>query len=321
MASSESYEIKQRLRAEAFREKWRNADTIQRYMGGLPPYPALGPDQEGFRTRSYTDGEGRTMNVYMAEPAVDAAAGAGQFKLRQEAACAEAEAGLIVYLHGGAYFEEILPPHFRYARQLVALTGRTVLVPNYPTLPAVHAGELVPYLQTFYAAICRETEQPITLIGDSAGAALALAIAAAFRFTADAPARLVLLSPWADVVADADDPELAAIAARDVFMQPVGLAEVGRLYADGLPPTDSRVSPFYGEHAGLPETLLLIGTEDILFPAARRLRDKLQAAGVAVDYREYADMMHVWPLFPMPEAEEANRRIAAFLRGEAPPDV
>lgn len=334
--------IKQRLRAEGFSEKWRNADTIQRYIRGLPPYPALSSDQEGFRTRSYMDEEGRTMNVYMVGPdleygtrdADDGTLTADKSMLiadidTQHAdkgmqhdagkAVPGAEAGLILYLHGGAYFEEILPPHFRYARQLAGVTGRTVVVPNYPTLPAVHARELVPYMQAFYAAIRRETGQPITIIGDSAGAALALAIAAAFRFTADAPARLVLLSPWADVAGEPDDPELAALAARDVFMQPVGLREVGRLYADGLPLADPRVSPFYGEHAGLPETLLLIGTEDILLPDARRLRDKLRAAGVAVDYREYADMMHVWPLFPMPEAEEANRRIAAFLCGECSP--
>ncbi|MBC8078952.1 MAG: hypothetical protein H7X86_01315, partial [Gorillibacterium sp.] len=46
----------------------------------------------------------------------------------------------------------------------------------------------------------------------------------------------------------------------------------------------------------------------------RLLRDNILMAGVPVDYYEYADMMHVWPIFPMPEADEVNQIIAAAIQ-------
>ena len=45
----------------------------------------------------------------------------------------------VVYMHGGAYIEEILPPHFAFARQWTERTGFTVILPNYPTVPAADA--------------------------------------------------------------------------------------------------------------------------------------------------------------------------------------
>ena len=37
------------------------------------------------------------------------------------------EQGTVIYLHGGAYIEEILPPHFAFAKQWTKRTGFTVI--------------------------------------------------------------------------------------------------------------------------------------------------------------------------------------------------
>ena len=64
---------------------------------------------------------------------------------------------------------------------------------------------------------------------------------------------------------------------------------------------------------GLPRTVILVGTDDCLLPDARRLQDKMVREGVDTEYWEYENMMHVWPLFPMPEAEDALERMFQWV--------
>ncbi|MCL6458442.1 MAG: alpha/beta hydrolase [Gorillibacterium sp.] len=296
MPSLESRSIKKKLRDEGFNDKWRSKSTIRHYIAGLPAYPTISPNQQGFITLSFVSEGARSMDYFVTDQGH-----------------AEEAKALIIYLHGGAYFEEILPPHFAYARKLAELTGLKVIVPNYPTIPAITAKDLSLFMQDFYTFVSGTIEGPVFLIGDSAGAALAIQLANSFKNTRQEPERLILLSPWVDVATN--NPEIAALAIpiRDVFMQPEGLNEVGHLYAGDLGLDDPIVSPLFTTFKQFPQTMIFIGTDDCLLPDARLLRDHLLAAGVTVNYFEYVDMMHVWPIFSMPEADEANRIIAAMI--------
>jgi acetyl esterase len=62
--------------------------------------------------------------------------------------------------------------------------------------------------------------------------------------------------------------------------------------------SEERASPLLAKsHAGLPPALVLTAGYDPLIDEGRAYADKLRAAGVAVDYREYADMVHGFVLF------------------------
>ncbi|WP_339272028.1 alpha/beta hydrolase [Paenibacillus sp. FSL W8-0187] len=293
MPSKESFAIKELLTAEGFNHKWENAGTIRQYIETLPPYPALPEEQEGFETRCFESGSGLSMNYYISHGAL--------------------EQGTVVYLHGGAYIEEILPPHFAFAKQWTKRTGFTVIIPNYPTVPAIDAKKLTGLMREFYKYICAEAGSAVFLMGDSAGSALALDMAQSVKETPLAPKGLILLSPWVD--AATDNPQIAAlgIPEHDVFLQPAGLGEVGRMYAGSLSMDDPAVSPLFGEMGSLSRTVILVGTDDSLLPDARLLRDKLVREGVDSEYWEYENMMHVWPLFPMPEAVEALERLHQWV--------
>ena len=69
------------------------------------------------------------------------------------------------------------------------------------------------------------------------------------------------------------------------------------------------MSPVYGSLKGLAPVTLFIGTRDILYPDCRKLRDKADAEGVRLDYREYDEMVHDWMLGPLPEAKHAIAEI------------
>ncbi|WP_145035413.1 alpha/beta hydrolase fold domain-containing protein [Paenibacillus sp. Y412MC10] len=296
MPSKESTAIKEQLSAEGFHHKWEHAGTIRQYIETLPPYPALSEEQEGFETRRFHSGSGVSMNYYVSH--------------------GTKERGTVVYLHGGAYIEEILPPHFAFARQWTKRTGFTVILPNYPTVPAADAKKLTGLMREFYVHVCAQAGSPVLLMGDSAGGALALDMAQSVKETPMQAQGLILISPWVD--AATDNPQISAlgIPQRDVFLQPAGLGAVGRMYAGGLPMDDPAVSPLFGEMGSLPRTVILAGTDDSLLPDARLLRDKMAREGVDTEYWEYENMMHVWPLFPMPEAEEALERLHQWTARE-----
>ncbi|KOR88567.1 alpha/beta hydrolase [Paenibacillus solani] len=293
MPSKESLAIKELLTAEEFHQKWESLQTIRQYIETLPPYPALSEEQEGFETRCFQSGSGLRMNYYISYGAI--------------------EKGTVIYLHGGAYIEEILPPHFAFAKQWTKQTGQTVILPNYPTVPATDAKDLTGLMREFYKFVCPQARGPVFLMGDSAGGALALDMAQSVKGTPQQPKRLILLSPWVDVATNNPVISELGIPQRDVFLQPAGLSEVGKMYAGSLPMDDPAVSPLFGEMKNLPRTVILIGTDDCLLPDARLLRDKLISEGVDTEYWECENMMHVWPLFPMPEAEDALKRLHQWI--------
>ncbi len=126
------------------------------------------------------------------------------------------------------------------------------------------------------------------------------------------PANLVLLSPWLDITMR--DPAIATIDRRDPYLSSPGLMEAGRLYAGSLDPCGPRLSPLFGELAGLGRISLFTGTRDVLYSDARRLRAEAARCGIDIDYIEYEDMFHGWMLQAIPEARQATRQLIDILQ-------
>jgi len=76
---------------------------------------------------------------------------------------------------------------------------------------------------------------------------------------------------------------------------------------------DPLVSPMFGELKGLAPITLFSSTRDILNPDARAFVKKAEAAGLTVNYHEAPEMIHVYPLLPMPEAKEPLKMIEDLL--------
>jgi acetyl esterase/lipase len=88
-------------------------------------------------------------------------------------------------------------------------------------------------------------------------------------------------------------------------------------YLAGADPRHPYASPLYGDPTGLPPTLILVGSDDVLRDDAVRMAEKMRAAGCDVEVEVWPRMFHVWPLLArvMPEARAAIARIGAFLEG------
>ena len=237
----------------------------------------------------------------------------GGWRVYEVAPKGSAPARRALYLHGGAYIHEIISAMWSLVANTAVATSTRFTVPIYPLAPLGVAEHVVPAATDLAAEIIGEVGADHTaLLGDSAGGGMTLAVAMQLRARGiAAPYRTVLISPWLDVSLAA--PDIPALAAKDPFLAPAGLVAAGELYRGELPAEDPRVSPINGDLSGLGPITLLSGTHDILHSDAERFVPLAKEAGVSIDYHVASKMLHVYPLFPIPEAKQAHQTINEAL--------
>jgi acetyl esterase/lipase len=216
----------------------------------------------------------------------------------------------VVYLHGGAWVNEISSQHWQLAAQIAARARVRVIVPIYPLVPFATAAEVMPTIVELVAEQVTP-DHSVCLAGDSAGGQMALSAALALRNDHDfVVSRTVLISPVLDV--SLTNPLIDAV--QDPWLTRVGLLEFAKRWCGDLPMTDPLVSPLGADLTGLGPLTLFSGTRDILNPDARSLAEKARAAGVDIDYHEQPGLVHVYPLTPTREGRAARATIVDCLR-------
>ena len=222
----------------------------------------------------------------------------------------------LLYLHGGGYVMDIAAVHWDTVMDLCQRLGASATVPVYPLAPENKAADVLDKMKALYSELAeRYGAQNITLMGDSAGGGMSLALAQNLKADgADMPASLVLYSPWVDATASGAE-EQRAIEKRDRMLAVSGLEACGEMYRGDLPLDDPRVSPLFGELEGLPPIAIFSGTSDILLVDGRRLAERLSGEGMPKHiYREYDGMFHVWMLLPVPEGKQARTETVDFIK-------
>ena len=221
----------------------------------------------------------------------------------------------LLYLHGGGYVMDIAAVHWDAVADLCERLGASASVPLYPLAPEHKAADTLAQMRALYLDLATLHGAPnITVMGDSAGGGMSLALAQMLKAEgAPLPGSLVLYSPWLDATATAEGQR--AIERRDRMLAVAGLEACGEMYRGDLPVDDPRVSPLFGPLEDLPPMAIFSGTSDILLVDGRRLAEKLDRPGMPAHiYREYQDMFHVWMLLPLPEAQRARSETVDFIR-------
>lgn len=228
--------------------------------------------------------------------------------------------GGVVYVHGGGWVNQIAPQHWQLAAQLAAQARTTVTVPIYPLVPHGTAAGVVPTV----AALVRDSTAahgPTCLAGDSAGGQVALSAALLLRDEqlVDVPLT-VLVAPALDL--SLTNPGIDDVQPSDPWLGREGTRVFIEHWRGGLPLDDPRVSPLAADLAGLGPLLVMSGTRDIVTPDTRLLVRRARAAGVPVEHHEGRDLVHVYPLLPVPEGRAARavvvQRVAAATGPTSP---
>ncbi len=219
----------------------------------------------------------------------------------------------VFYLHGGSYVYNFNPVHWAFMTKLIDRLGCTVIAPDYPLAPNHQAPETVRFVHEQYRELIAAVgAKNVTVMGDSAGAGLALVLAQQLRAAnLEQPANLILLSPWLDL--SMTNPGIQNADALDPMLSVSGLQQAARMYAGELNLNDPLVSPLYGTLEELAPITLFIGTFDVLHPDCRVLKTKAESLGVRFAYHEVERMVHVWMLLPMPEANRVMDQIVNVL--------
>lgn len=219
----------------------------------------------------------------------------------------------IIYLHGGGFINSFASQHWNFMCRLVDALGCTVTAPNYPHAPKYYVNDVFDFLLPLYEEIAGVAGSAnVTVMGDSSGGGISLALAQLLRERGHAqPRNIILLSPWLDP--SVSNPELAIYDKVDPFLGMQGLKYAGSIYARDVDPTNYLVSPVYGSLKDLAPISLFIGTRDMLLPDCRKLRERADAEGVKVNYREYEAMLHDWMLISLPESKQALKEIVEII--------
>jgi acetyl esterase/lipase len=220
-----------------------------------------------------------------------------------------------VYLHGGAWVHEISPWHWRLIAELATAAEVEITVPIYPLVPVGTAGEVVPAVADLAEALVADPGgDRVSLLGDSAGGTIALAAAMLLRDRGGpSPAEIVLIAPSLDL--RFTDPLIPVIQAKDPWLAVPGPRAAAERWRGDLPLTHPLVSPMFGALDGLGRITLFTGTHDITNADAHALARQALQAGHPLVLQERANLLHDYPLHPIPEGAEARRMIAAILRG------
>lgn len=223
---------------------------------------------------------------------------------------------VILYFFGGGFVQGSPEEDLAITAILAHETGRRVYAPYYRLAPEHPCpAALEDALATYRALVAEKGAAAITVMGESAGAGLALSlILNAAQEGLALPARVVLLSPWSDLSKTGDT--LSTLEGCDPSLHyELTLEGPAKAYAGTRDLKDPLVSPLYADFPkDFPKTLITTGTRDLFLSDCARLSTKMRAAGIDSELRVWEGMWHVFEYYlDLPEARASLREIAGFI--------
>jgi acetyl esterase/lipase len=257
----------------------------------------------------------RKGDVRSPRPASFAPSKAATFKVSEstitEVKGANGSNGLILFVHGGAFVSGPTDLHWNTIKKIVAKTGQTVWLCDYPKAPENQIATISKNIDLVYEKALEEyTANKITLLGDSVGGTLITALMQRLiRQNQEPPRKLILVSPVMD--STMSNPKIEEVDARDPMLSRAGVLSAKKMCAGNLVLKDAIISPIYGSFNGFPKTILFLAENDISYPDQQLAVKKMEAEGVEVEVVLGKNMPHIWPLLPV--MKEANVALTQLI--------
>lgn len=217
---------------------------------------------------------------------------------------------IVLYIHGGAWVLPIIPDHVKFCDKLVDTMNAKVYMPFYPMAPNYSYKETYAMLEKLYDELLTQNK-PIYIMGDSAGGHLTMMLATIIRDTGrKAPEKLVAFAPCADLTLT--NPDIDEIDKIDPMISKYACVECAKMWAKDKELTDPAISPNYADLSNLPDTLMFVGTSDILYPDDMIMYKLMQDAGDEITVVKGEGLPHVYSVSDNPECQTSLDMIKEF---------
>ena len=243
--------------------------------------------------------------------------------------------GVILYLHGGGYACGNLDYATGAGSMLCAKCNIPVFTAEYRLAPEHPYPAALDDAMDAYGHLLSSGYDPsrIVLCGDSAGGGLCYALCQKLRDKGRTqPAGIIAISPWTNLTLGAEslkinskaDPSLSEERLR-YFANCYAYgadSEKGRLYprtnpdpeADRAVKSDPKMSPLFDSQEKMPESLIFVGSDEILYDDAIMMHRALIDAGAKSEIVVAPELWHGYVLYDLPERQSDFDKINKFLR-------
>lgn len=221
---------------------------------------------------------------------------------------------LVVIIHGGAYVYGPGQHHWNLAESILREHQHTVWLCDYPKAPEHSIDEMSSFLDYVYLEALKQFPgDAISLIGDSAGGGLSLALTQRIIQNGwEKPNRVIGISPVVD--ARFENPESTEVEKHDVILSVKGVVSA-KLFCGKTDLKDPIISPLFGSFSEFPPLILFLAEYDITYPDQKLLLNKLKEENVKAEVIIGEKMPHIWPLLPfMHEAKLAKKQLLNVLK-------
>lgn len=213
----------------------------------------------------------------------------------------------IVYLHGGAYIGGITRRHINVLYKFLNDTKMKIILPDYPLAPKHTFVDVFDLLEK----LCDEykNEKNLIFMGDSAGGALALAMAQkSGEENKKQPKKMILISPWLDITLKNE--KIPEIEKSDKVLNRKVLKFAADKYCGELDQDNYLVSPINGPLDKIDNIVIFTGTKDILNPDAHIFKEKIEQVGdIKFKFFEKENVGHNWIFEDLENSKEDYERV------------
>jgi epsilon-lactone hydrolase len=225
---------------------------------------------------------------------------------------------VLMFFHGGGYCSASILSHRRMVTEAGRAGGLRTLAVGYRHAPEHPFPAALDDALAAWRGLIKTGYPPGRIVagGDSSGGGLTLALVGELkRQGEDLPGCLWLISPWTDLTMSGAS--LKSKNAVDPLIHAPYLEELARAYLPAdMDRKDPRVSPLYADLAGLPPTLIQVGSAETLLDDSTRFAAAAGAADVCVTLEVWPHMIHAWPMWNA-RLEPGRRALASagvFIR-------
>ncbi len=228
---------------------------------------------------------------------------------------------IILMIHGGGFKIELNDLYRRLSEKYSNMfCGATVISADYGRFPEHQLPSQMHDVVKIYLHLLESgiKSSDIVVIGDSAGATLALTSALYLRDNNQPlPCHIVCFSLWADATSSGDS------RIRNAYTDPFyGIAKHKKIednlhllrriskYVLNIDRTSPYISPLFGSFEGFPMVTLVCGTAELDESDSDRVYEKMKKAGVDAELYKFEGMCHCFQLFSfLPESKKAYETV------------